>query len=337
MEAQDNWITAVIFEHACKENFKTVTKRMLEDPDLSTKITENTLNSESVTLQKPRVQPVYLFVSLLKQMNSLEDFGFNTASSPSINVLPTMLELLESTYKQFNFMSLRRYFTLTSELKLLDLLNLIVENSESSLVVQKLNQHFPRWTSNYRLSLEKDYKIENSKVLEKVEESHTQCRRLILKLAVDKSHRAKYMSEQYLTDLNRLTKESKAYILEIITSLELHTGPSALEKISTEKEMDFSNSDDLSVQLLLDYTQPEITSDTLLKYLDDLGPSFNSQPTSALTSCLLPFDTMSEGSDASEQSDSECESSEEDGDSVKSMPDTSSKTDNISEEAMDLI
>ncbi|GIY76653.1 uncharacterized protein CEXT_119351 [Caerostris extrusa] len=106
------------------------------------------------------------------------------------------------------------------------------------------------------------------------------------------------------------------------------------------EEMDCSDSNDLSIQLLLDYIQPEITDEALLKFLDDFEPILNSQPPTGLSSCLLPFDTMSEVSDDedSEHSESDCESSQDIRDTVKSFADAlpSIAPNNASNVSMDL-
>lgn len=68
---------------------------------------------------------------------------------------------------------------------------------------------------------------------EKVKESNTHCRRLILKLAADRAYRIKYIGKQYEADLNRLTKEFDTYLAEIISNLECSMGPTILEKVSS--------------------------------------------------------------------------------------------------------
>ncbi|KAF8787252.1 hypothetical protein HNY73_008871 [Argiope bruennichi] len=305
---------------------------MLEDKDLASKVLQNSPCIEQNSQNKSKIQPIFILISLLRKLHSLENFSKISKNSSKLDILPVIIELLETAYRQSNFISLKRFFTLISELKLLDLLNLIVDDSESSLVVQKLNQHFPRWTATYRSNIEKNFLIENSKVLDKVEESHTQCRRLILKLAMDKAYKTKYMKEQYPNDMNRLMQESKTYIMEIVTALESQTGSSVLEKMLNGEETESLDSNDLGIQLLLDYVQPGITDDALLRFLDDFEPILNSQPTTGLSSCLLPIDTMSEVSDYencedSNQSDSDCESSQDTEGHVKSFADVTSKMD----------
>ncbi|GBM29644.1 hypothetical protein AVEN_125292-1 [Araneus ventricosus] len=323
---QDSVLSSIIFEHACKQELEGVLRNMLEDKDLVSKVLENSTNTEQNSQKKSKIQPIFILISLLRKLHSLESFSKISKNSSKLDILPVVIELLETAYRQCNFISLKKFFTLTSELKLLDLLNLIVDNSESSLVVQKLNQHFPRWTATYRSNIEKNFVIENTKVLDKVEESHTQCRRLILKLAMDKSYKTKYMTEQYSNDMNRLMQESKVYILEVITALKSQNGCSVLEKMLNGDEMESFDSNDLGVQLLLDYVQPGITDDALLRFLDDFEPILNSQPATALSSCLLPIDTMSEVSDDencedSDQSESDYENSQDAGDHVKSFAD----------------
>lgn len=55
---------------------------------------------------------------------------------------------------------------------------------------------------------------------------------------------------------------------------------------------------------MLDYLQPEITEETLLQFLNEIEPSLE-PPSGGFSSCLLPFDTLSECSDV--PMDSECE------------------------------
>lgn len=57
-------------------------------------------------------------------------------------------------------------------------------------------------------------------------------------------------------------------------------------------------------QLLLDYIQPEITPESLLKFLNEMGSALE-PPSGGFSSCLLPFDTLSECSDVLMDSDNE--------------------------------
>uniref|UniRef100_A0A2L2YDZ3 Uncharacterized protein n=2 Tax=Parasteatoda tepidariorum TaxID=114398 RepID=A0A2L2YDZ3_PARTP len=301
----DNAIPSLLFEHACKNSYNNTIAYILNNEDFTSQVISSCSSSED-----KQVKPVFIFINLLKKLNSLNILS-NIDSIPEelSNILSVIIDLLETTYRQYNFISLKKFFTFLSELKLLDLLSLIVKNVESPKILQKLNQHFPRWSSSYKETVEKNYNIENSKILDKVEESHAQCRRLILKLAVDLTFRAKYMTEQYTNDVDRIVKESICYIKEAINALDSCAGSSLLETVVKDEE-NVADGRDLSVQLLFEYVQPEITDDGLVKFLEDLEPSLNSQPTaSALTSCLSPFDSLSEDED-SDLSESEYELSQ---------------------------
>lgn len=301
--SQESVILSVLFEHACKKQFNGVLQNVLQDKDLTSKILQNSSSSESGSLESPKINPVFMLIFILKKLNSFEHF--EKLSKNSGVVLPMVINLLESTYKQYSFISLKKYFTLMSELRLLDLINYIVDDSDSTLVIQKLNQHFPRWNAGYRANIEKNFLIENSKILDKVEESHTQCRRLILRLAMDKSYKKKYLSEQYSNDISRLQRESKTYLSEIIADLESCAGSSSLEKILKGEQMNSSN--DLGFQLLLDYIQPELSDEAMVKFLDDFEPMLCSQPATGLSSCLLPIDTLSDMSYGESSEECECD------------------------------
>ncbi|GFY67269.1 uncharacterized protein TNIN_280001 [Trichonephila inaurata madagascariensis] len=127
------------------------------------------------------------------------------------------------------------------------MINYVVDDSDPPLIIQKLNQHFPHWNAAYRTNIAKSFQIENSKILDKVAESHTQCRRLILRLAMDKSYREKYLSEQYSNDISRLKRESKAYLSEVIVDLESCAGNSSVEKASSAE----ANTHECTLQLFL--------------------------------------------------------------------------------------
>lgn len=69
------------------------------------------------------------------------------------------------------------------------------------------------------------------KILDKVEESYSQCRRLILKLATDSSYRSLYMKEQFLVDMRKMIKDSLVLLKEIIDNLSLNAGITAVERV----------------------------------------------------------------------------------------------------------
>ncbi|GFR19581.1 uncharacterized protein TNCT_202631 [Trichonephila clavata] len=309
--SQESVILPILFEHACKKEFNGVLQNVLQDKDLASKILKNSSSSESESPENPKINPVFMLIFILKKLNSIENF--EKLSNNSDVSLPTIIDLLESTYKQYSFISCKKYFILMSELRLLDMINYVVDDSDPPLIIQKLNLHFPHWNAAYRTNIAKSFQIENSKILGKVEESHTQCRRLILRLAMDKSYRKKYLSEQYSNDISRLRRESKVYLSEVIADLESCAGNSSLEKIVNGEQINSSTSNDLGFQLLLDYIQPEISDEALVKFLDDFEPMLCSQPATDLSSCLLPMDTMSE----SDSESSEDEENSEDDESSK--------------------
>ncbi|GFT17321.1 uncharacterized protein NPIL_268691 [Nephila pilipes] len=321
MEAsEESLILSMLFEHACKKEFNGVLQNTLQTKDLAFKIHENSSSSESGPSEKIKINPLFMLIYILKKfLNSLESFS-KISKSSGILMLPSIIGLLESTYQQYSFISLKKYFTLTSELRLFDLINYIIDDSDSSLVVQKLNKYFPRWNEHYKKNIEQTFHIKNSKILDKVEESHTQCRRLILRLAMDKSYRNNYLSEHYANDIRRLMKESRESLSEIIDELESCAGSSSLEEVVNAEKNDSSISNDLSFQMLLDYIQPEISEEALVKFLDDFDPMLCSQAATGLSSCLLPIETMSEISDDEDSEDtdeSESEEKSEDGENSR--------------------
>lgn len=255
--------------------------------------------------EKSQIKPVFMLIYLLKKLHSSDLLVEN--GSKLNDVLPVIIDLLETTFCQFNFMSLKKYFTLISELKLLELLSLIKTNGEFSHAVKKLNHYFPRWTPSYRTELEKKFLIDNPKILDKVEESYAQCRRLIFKLTVDGKYREKYFSEQYSNDHYRIVKESKDYFKEIINALLFCAGSSKLDMML--KDTENVNSNDMNILLLLEYSVPDISDESLMKFFEDLEPTLNSQPNTSLDSCLQPFNSLTEDED-SDSSDSEYEYSQ---------------------------
>ncbi|XP_035208073.1 uncharacterized protein LOC118182793 isoform X2 [Stegodyphus dumicola] len=305
----EQWLTAICFEHAY----------ILDDEDIASKILLCCSKTKIENSEAPAIKPVFLLIYFLRKLlQSLDSFAkekkyFNILWNPRAVTLT--IQLLESIYVKNNFISLKKYFTLISELKLLDLLNLIQENADSSHIIQKLNKHFPRWNTSYKSLIEKDYSIENPKILVKVEESHTQCRRLVLKLAVDQVYRRNYMLEEYSNDVEKLISESKLYITDVITSFIKHAGSSVLERVMSGDD-DLCQSASFEMQLLLDYFQDDMSDEELLKLLQDLKPTMHSQPTCGLVSCLRPIDTMSEMTDSCPEMDTEESSEDESSQSI---------------------
>ncbi|XP_054722661.1 uncharacterized protein LOC129232553 [Uloborus diversus] len=184
-----------------------------------------------------------------------------------------------------------------------DLMNLLTMNVESSEIIAKLNEHYPRWSPQYKSNLQKEFNIENPKVLNYIEASHTQCRRLVLKLAIDQAYKSTYMTDQYSSDVQQIIEESRKYINEVIAALEEISGTSVIEKLlSGEEKLNTAN---LSHHLLLESLEPNMTESDLLQFLEDFDREDSTQQTSSLASCLLPFGAiLSDDSESEGESDS---------------------------------
>jgi len=233
----------------------------------------------------------------------VETFAFNVYNNTypwNTNAVPQIIALLERTFEQCEFISLRKFFSLTTQIKFLDFMHLLRLKVDSAILMQKLNVHFPRWQASHKLKLEQQFSIDNPKVLEKVEESYTQCRRLILKLSADTAYRSEYMNNQFSADMKKMMSESSAYLKEAIHSLSGNAGLTVIEKTFQQQVP----SEELGFQLIFDYLQPDAKSEELIKFLDEMETSL-APPTGGFSSCLLPFDTISECSDGAMESDSE--------------------------------
>lgn len=318
-----NWLTATVFEYSCKNNFIPVIKKILNDQELSQSLCKN-LTCDLIKNDRENIKPVFILIVMLRRLlSAVETF----ASDIAVNCYPwnsddlqKIIKLLERTYEQCEFISLKKFFSVVTQLKFLDLMHLLRSKDESSLLVQKLNLYFPRWQANQKANLEKQFSIENPKILDKVEESNTQCRRLILKLVADPAYRTHYMSQQFSNDMKKMMIESVIYLKEIIENLSSNSGQTVMEKGFLHHRI-CSESEDLGYQVLFDYIQPEATSESLLRFLDELDPAL-APPTGGFSSCLLPFDTMSECSDAM---DLDCDDSESES-SADESPDEKDQT-----------
>ncbi|GFQ78368.1 uncharacterized protein TNCT_316771 [Trichonephila clavata] len=156
--SQESVILPILFEHACKKEFNGVLQNVLQDKDLASKILKNSSSSESESPENPKINPVFMLIFILKKLNSIENF--EKLSNNSDVSLPTIIDLLESTYKQYSFISCKKYFILMSELRLLDMINYVVDDSDPPLIIQKLNLHFPHWNAAYRTNIAKSFQIE---------------------------------------------------------------------------------------------------------------------------------------------------------------------------------
>lgn len=72
---------------------------------------------------------------------------------------------------------------------------------------------------------------QNPKILDKVEESCAQCRKLILKLATDSTYKSLYMSQQFSNDMEKMMIESVILIKEVISNLSSSAGCTVIEKV----------------------------------------------------------------------------------------------------------
>lgn len=301
-----NWLTASVFEYSCKKHFISVIEKVLKDKELSSDLHISFADSD--VSEKQKVKPIFLLIEILRHLlSSVESFASetNTNGHPwNSDALPKIISLLEKTYEQCEFISIKKFFSLLFQLKFLDLMHLLRSNLEAAVLMQKLNSHFPRG-STQKASLEKQFFIENPKILVKVEESCNQCRRLILKLATDTTYRSIYMKEQFSNDMKKMMADSVTLLKEVISNLNSNVGCTAIEK-HLQNASNEPVPDDLGSQLLLDYLQPEITPESLLKFLNELEPALE-PPSGGFSSCLLPFDTLSECSDVA--MDSDCDES----------------------------
>ncbi|XP_054720405.1 uncharacterized protein LOC129230043 [Uloborus diversus] len=305
MEASNKeWITAITFEHSCKNNLDSVVRSIMQkENDFTPKLSKFCISNGASIPEKPQVKPIFFFIVLLRKFHqSLTYLKMNSSTSYS-ELLPEIVKLMESTFQQYNFMSVKKFLHFISELKLLDLMNLLTMNVESSEIIAKLNEHYPRWSPQYKSNLQKEFNIENPKVLNYIEASHTQCRRLVLKLAIDQAYKSTYMTDQYSSDVQQIIEESRKYINEVIAALEEISGTSVIEKLlSGEEKLNTAN---LSHHLLLESLEPNMTESDLLQFLEDFDREDSTQQTSSLASCLLPFGAiLSDDSESEGESDS---------------------------------
>lgn len=288
MELDDRRLFNVfIFEHACKYGMKEVIRSSFKDEVLVLYMCTTEEIHEELLLANNKIQPIYFFIHLLKQfLNSLECSLSESEShkmSWNVKLLNLILDLLSTSYKQYSFMSLRHYFILLSHLKLMDIVHLLVTGASGQHIVQKLNLHFPRWTSGYQKSLESQYS-NMPKHLEKIKEGHTKCRRLILRLAASEKQRENYILQKCASDLHKFKTNAIFYLKHVIEQLGKTTRPTVLEKLIDDLDKDTTSSDDPITEMFFEYLQPGMTESQLMGLLNSLE-SF-SQPDIGLASCL---------------------------------------------------
>lgn len=79
-------------------------------------------NEELFVNRRQNVKPVYLFIQVLRRLlSSVETFASAPINSYPWNSsdLPEIIKLLEKTYEQCEFISLKKFFSLLSQLKFL--------------------------------------------------------------------------------------------------------------------------------------------------------------------------------------------------------------------------
>ncbi|XP_022239192.1 uncharacterized protein LOC106457518 isoform X2 [Limulus polyphemus] len=241
-------------------------------------------------------QTAFLFLTFLEMfqqsLNKPHFFSCEKVQLADIpwdpDVLNMVVELLESQHNVFHFVSLKLFSNLMAELKLMELIRLLLTELDAYSIVQKLNLFFPRWDEKYEKQVEETFKLkEKNKILINLQTSHNRCRRMLLQLLLSVHKRRAYILSSMTEDLKSLARSAVTHVGKVLKLIRRNLPHTAIEQIQFTAKEDLAGSSDPAIQILLDHLTPDISEAEFLTLIKNLG--HQDMGNISIMSCLDPL------------------------------------------------
>ncbi|XP_067127226.1 uncharacterized protein [Centruroides vittatus] len=265
-----------ILEHACKHRMEKVIKAIFR------RGIETLLKWKEIS--EISINPAFMFVTLVECFQEMlhnyiqkkEEIMWNNSFSILI------ADLLEDLYKQNRFISFKMFVNIITRLKLLEIMQLMKEEKDSTFIVHQLNKYFPHWNKTTQEQIQKSFNLSNAVCLRKARKVITVCRRFILGLLINDVRWKKYAKNNFEEDMKSFALVVSEDLKEVMNILRPELPLSPIEQILNGANDDLSNSSDPFVQMLLEHLHVDMDQDDFLILLASLDPETESQvnPTS---------------------------------------------------------
>lgn len=271
-------VKAWIFEYACKHRMQKVIREILTQ-EMNCLVNLVCYRGGPTVTKECQPQTAFLFLVFLEMfqqsLNKPDFFICEKVQLEDIpwdpDVLNLVVELLESQHNVFHFVSLKLFSNLMTELKLMELIRLLLTDWDAYTIVQKLNLFFPRWDENYEKQVEETFKLKGrNKILMNLQTSHNRCRRMLLQLLLSVHKRRAYVLSSLTEDLKSLTRSAITHVGKGLKLIRRNLPHTAIEQIQFTAKEDLASSSDPAIQILLDHLTPNISEAEFLALLKNL-------------------------------------------------------------------
>lgn len=260
-----------ILEHACKYRMEKVIRAVFRrgiDTLLKWKeISEITIN------------PAFMFVTLIECFQEIlhNYIQKDNKITWNKNFIILIANLFEDLYIQNRFVSFKIFINIITRLRLMEIMQSMKDEIESTVIVCQLNKYFPHWNKATHEKIQKSYRLANSVSLRKAKKVITVCRRFILGLLINDVRWKNYLKDNFDEDMKGFALVINKELKEVMNILRPELPPSPIEQIFSGAKDDLSNSSDPFVQMLLEHLHSEMDQDDFLNLLASLDPETDSQ------------------------------------------------------------